>query len=68
MNLWNSLSQIAVDAGTVSKFKQELDRFLIGYGDEENISHDRMAERIRWAKWPNSAPISYGKYLQPPIH
>ena len=32
VNLWNSLSQSAVDAGTVSKFKEELDRFLIGNG------------------------------------
>ena len=31
VNLWNSLPQSAVDAGTVSKFK-ELDRFLIGNG------------------------------------
>ena len=32
VNLWNSLPQSAVDAGTVSKFKEELDRFLIGNG------------------------------------
>ena len=32
MNLWNSLPQSAVDAGTVSKFKEELERFLIGNG------------------------------------
>ena len=28
------------------------------HGDEEHISHDRMAEWTRWAKWPNSAPVS----------
>ena len=49
VNLWNSLPQSAVDAGTVSKFKEELDRFgigkgLKGYGEKERISHDRMAE------------------------
>ena len=27
VNLWNSLPQSAVDAGTVSTFKEELDRF-----------------------------------------
>ena len=32
MNLWNSLPQSAVDAGTVSKCKVELDRFLISNG------------------------------------
>ena len=34
VNLWNSLSRSAVDAGTVSKFKEGLDRFLIGYGEK----------------------------------
>jgi len=34
VNLWNSLPQSVVDAGTVSKFKEELDRFLIGYGQK----------------------------------
>ena len=28
-------------------------------GDEEHLSHDGMAEWARWAKWPNSVPISY---------
>ena len=32
VNLWNSLPQSAVDAGIGSKFKEELDRFLIGNG------------------------------------
>ena len=32
VNLWNLLSRSAVDAGTVSKFKEERDRFLIGNG------------------------------------
>ena len=32
VNLWNSLPQSVVDAGTMSKFKEELDRFLIGNG------------------------------------
>jgi len=61
----------AEEAKSLSVFKTEIDRFLInkgirGYGkrqengDEKNISHDRMAERTRWAQWPNSAPMSYG--------
>ena len=32
VNLWNLLPQSAEDAGTESKFKEELDRFLIGSG------------------------------------
>ena len=50
-NLWNSLPQKAVEAGSLSVLKTEIDRFLInkgigGYGerqengDEKNISHD----------------------------
>ena len=30
--LWKSLPQTVVDAGTVSKLKEEIDRFLIGNG------------------------------------
>ena len=38
VNLWDSLPQSAVDAGTLSKFKEEIDRVLIsnglkGYGE-----------------------------------
>ena len=32
VNLWNLLPQSAVDAGTVSNFREELNRFLIGNG------------------------------------
>ena len=32
VNLWNSLPQSAVDAGTVSKFMEELDGFLLVMG------------------------------------
>jgi len=70
VNLGNSLPQ---EAESLSVFKTEIDRFLINKGirgvmgkrqenggDEKNISRDRMAERTRWAEWPNSAPMSYG--------
>jgi len=38
VGLWNSLSQRAVEAGTLSVFKTEIDKFLIsrgikGYGE-----------------------------------
>ena len=32
VNLWNSLPQKAVEARSLSAFKRELDRFLIGKG------------------------------------
>ena len=32
VNLWNSLSQKAVEARSLSVFKTEIDRFLIGKG------------------------------------
>ena len=65
VNLWNLLLQ-AMKVKSLGIFKAEADRFLVsqgmkGYGEKENGSaHDEMAEQTHWAKWSNSAPISYG--------